>query len=112
MQERKADIKLLTGSVKAAAATVAKGLVALYDGDSGGTLGKWPYPPYYWWESGAAWGALINYWYYTGDDTYNDITRTGLAAQISSTNDFMPKAETFNLVSSDAAAPMYPSRSH
>ncbi|KKY27333.1 putative glycosyl hydrolase [Phaeomoniella chlamydospora] len=91
------------GSVKAAAATVAKGLVALYDGDSGGTLGKWPYPPYYWWESGAAWGALINYWYYTGDDTYNDITRTGLAAQISSTNDFMPKAETFNLGNDDQA---------
>lgn len=25
------------------------------------------------WESGAMFGSLIDYWYYTGDSTYNDV---------------------------------------
>ena len=65
----------------------------------GGTIGKFPYPPYYWWQSGAAFGALVNYWHYTGDDTYNKVTLEALTSQLSDTNDFMPPNERFDLVS-------------
>ena len=39
---------------------------------------------------------MINYWHYTGDDSYNNVTYNALVAQISSTDDFMPLAETFD----------------
>ena len=35
-------------------------------------------------------GQMIEYWFYTGDDTYNDVVTEGLLAQIAPTNDFMP----------------------
>lgn len=25
-------------------------------------VGTFPYPPYYWWESGGVWGAMVDYW--------------------------------------------------
>lgn len=46
--------------------------------------------PYYWWEAGAGWGAMIDYWHYT---TYNDVVTQALLSQISPTNDFMPPVE-------------------
>jgi len=49
-------------SVKRAASMVAYDLVSYYKGnESGQTPGKLPEPPYYWWESGAMWGSLIDY---------------------------------------------------
>jgi len=58
-------------SIKTAASTVAHGMMSYYTGNlTGGTPGLLP-APYYWWESGAMFGALIDYWYYTGDSTYN-----------------------------------------
>ena len=35
-------------------------------------------------------GALVDYWYYTGDDTYNDVTQQGLLFQVGPENDYMP----------------------
>jgi len=50
------------GSIKRAASIAAYGMVSYYKGnESGQTPGKLPEPPYYWWESGAMWGALIDY---------------------------------------------------
>jgi mannan endo-1,6-alpha-mannosidase len=47
-------------SILEAASAAAAGLQALYNGNSpDGVVGKWPYPPYYWWESGAAWGGMV-----------------------------------------------------
>lgn len=30
---------------------------------------------YVWWEAGALWGTMVDYWKYTGDSTYNDIVQ-------------------------------------
>lgn len=47
-----------------------------------GIPGLLTYPPYYWWEAGAMFGQLIDYWYYTNDSTYNDMVREGMLFQI------------------------------
>lgn len=39
-------------------------------------------------------GALIDYWYYTGDDTYNELTTEGLLFQVGPKNDYMPPNQT------------------
>ena len=39
-------------------------------------------------------GQMIEYWFYTGDETYNDVVTEGLLAQIAPTNDFMPENQT------------------
>ena len=39
-------------------------------------------------------GALVDYWYYTGDSTYNDLTIEGLQHQIGPYNDYMPPNQT------------------
>jgi mannan endo-1,6-alpha-mannosidase len=46
------------------------------------------------WEAGAMMGTLIDYWYYTGDDAYNDITQQALLFQVGETNDYMPRNQT------------------
>lgn len=49
-------------SIKHAASIAAYGLVSYYKGNESGQIpGKLPEPPYYWWESGAMWGGLIDY---------------------------------------------------
>lgn len=39
-------------------------------------------------------GSLIDYWYYTGDDTYNDIAEQALLFQVGPYNDYMPPNQT------------------
>ena len=51
-----------------------------------GIPGLLTYPPYYWWEAGAMFGQLIDYWYYTNDSTYNDMVRDGIMFQIGDNN--------------------------
>jgi mannan endo-1,6-alpha-mannosidase len=41
-------------------------------------------------------GTLINYWYLTGDSTYNDITSQALVFQTSPTGDFMPTNQSLD----------------
>jgi mannan endo-1,6-alpha-mannosidase len=50
--------------------------------------------PYYWWESGAMFGALVDYWRYTGDSSYNKVTTQAILHQASETRDFMPPNQT------------------
>ena len=77
-------------SVKSAAKTLAGNIVSYYSGNTNGDPGVLPYPPYYWWEAGGMFGVLIDYWYYTGDTTYNNLTSEGLQSQVSPTFDYMP----------------------
>ncbi|KAK6608094.1 glycosyl hydrolase family 76 [Botrytis cinerea] len=84
-------------SIKNAAATIAYDMMTYYKGNqSGGIPGVLPGPPpdpptgYYWWESGAMWGSLIDYWYYTGDSSYNDDAMAGIQWQTGANNDMMP----------------------
>jgi mannan endo-1,6-alpha-mannosidase len=65
------DVILTEGvaSIKAAASLIAYDMMSLYNGNTtGNTPGLLP-QPYYWWEAGAMFGSMIDYWYYTGDDT-------------------------------------------
>ena len=46
------------------------------------------------WQAGAMFGTLIDYWFYTGDSTYNDQTLQAMVHQASDTRDFMPRNQT------------------
>ncbi|MCJ1381010.1 hydrolase 76 protein [Xylographa soralifera] len=82
-------------SIKQAASTIAYGLMSYYTGNqSSSPVAEGTFPaPYYWWEAGAIWGAMIDYWHYSNDSTYNDVVTQALLSQISPTEDFMPPAE-------------------
>ncbi|KAI9823431.1 MAG: hydrolase 76 protein [Thelocarpon impressellum] len=81
-------------SVKAAAKKVAYGMMTSYTGNrSGDVPGNLP-QPYYWWECGAMFGSLVDYWYYTNDTTYNEVVTQGLLFQVGPNNDFMPPNQT------------------
>ncbi|KAK1826696.1 glycosyl hydrolase family 76-domain-containing protein [Podospora conica] len=68
--------------------------MSFYGGDKpGGTPGLLP-TPYYWWEAGALMGALVDYWYYTGDTRWNDVAAEGLLFQVGPNNDYMPPNQT------------------
>ncbi|KAK5736208.1 hypothetical protein LTR17_007548 [Elasticomyces elasticus] len=81
-------------SIRSAASTIAHGMMSYYSGNvTGGTPGLLP-GPYYWWEAGAMFGSLIDYWYYTGDSTYNDVVSQALLFQTGPDADFMPPNQT------------------
>lgn len=81
-------------SIRDAASTVAYGMVSIYNGNTTGqTPGLLP-APYSFYDAGFMWDTLIDYWYYTGDATYNDITTEALLVQASSKQDFMPVNQT------------------
>ena len=61
--------------------------------ESGQTIGLLP-QPYYWWEAGAMFGELVEYWSATGDSSYNNITTQALLFQAAATNDYMPQNQT------------------
>lgn len=68
--------------------------MTLYSGNvSGNTPGILP-GPYYWWEAGAMFGALIDYWYYTEDTTYNAVTTQAMLFQVGPSADYMPPNQT------------------
>ena len=83
-----------TTSINAGLALLAKGLMDYYNGnDTGQTPGMFS-NPYYWWEAGAAWGSMIDYWYYTNDTKYNDVVKSSLLFQIGPNWDYMPENQT------------------
>jgi mannan endo-1,6-alpha-mannosidase len=81
-------------SIKQAASTIAYGLVKYYSGNVTGNIPGILPGPYYWWEAGAVFGTLINYWYLTGDETYNNITTQALLWQVGPNQDYMPPNQT------------------
>ncbi|KAB5566054.1 putative dfg5 protein [Coniochaeta sp. 2T2.1] len=94
-------------SIKAAARIVARNLMSYYDGNKPGrTPGILPGPPpagpYYWWEGGALWGTMVDYWHYTNDTTYNNDTEFALVFQAGSPqNSYMPPNWTASLGNDD-----------
>lgn len=46
-------------------------------------------------------GSLIDYWAFTGDDSYNNITKQGMLHQVGDDNDFMPENQTKSLGNDD-----------
>lgn len=83
-------------SIRDAAASIAASIVLRYNnvtevpGGIPGLLGE----PYYFWENGLAWDSLINYWYQTGDDSYNDFIGHSMRFQLGENSDYMPANQT------------------
>ncbi|KAI9651304.1 hypothetical protein NHQ30_001342 [Ciborinia camelliae] len=78
-------------SIKDAAGTIAYGLMKYYTGNvtnTPETIGVLP-APYYWWEAGAMWGTMLDYYHYTGDSSYNDVTVQALTSQVGPLFDYM-----------------------
>lgn len=90
-------------SIKSAARTIADGMLSYYHGNETGGIPGLLGDPYYWWEAGAMFGALIDYWYYTGDTTYNDITSQALLFQVGPDNNYMPPNQSKSLGNDDQA---------
>ncbi|KAK4142909.1 glycoside hydrolase [Dichotomopilus funicola] len=94
-------------SIKSAAKTIAANLYSFYHGaEPGQTPGILPGPPpggpYYWWQAGAMWGTYVDYWFYTGDDTYNkEATRSMLFQAEPPVNAYMPVNWTASLGNDD-----------
>ncbi|KAF7913548.1 hypothetical protein BELL_0265g00080 [Botrytis elliptica] len=91
-----------TDSIKSAASIIAKDLVGLYKesqipGAPIGVLNE----SYSWWESGAMFDTLIQYWRLTGDSQYNQLVTQGLASQRGPNDDFMPLNQTISIGSDD-----------
>lgn len=81
-------------SVKSAASEIAFGLMKYYTGNNtGDTPGNLP-DPYFWWEAGAMFGTLVDYWALTGDDTYNAVVSQALLSQVGDDKDYMPQNQT------------------
>lgn len=55
-----------------------------------------------WWEGSALFLALLQYWFYTGDTTYNEELRVGLQWQSGTDGDYMPSNYSSYLVRSRA----------
>ncbi|KAL4816229.1 glycosyl hydrolase family 76-domain-containing protein [Aspergillus spinulosporus] len=81
-------------SVKEACYAIAKNMLSHYTGYKPGDVpGNLP-DPYYWWEAGAMFNALIDYWFYTGDSQWNKITSQALIWQAGESGSFMPANQT------------------
>ncbi|KAK1760601.1 glycoside hydrolase family 76 protein [Echria macrotheca] len=92
--------------IRATARQVAWDLLQYYKGNqTGQTPGILPGPPpagdYYWWEAGAMWGTLIDYWKLTGDSTYNQLITDAMLWQVGPGKDYMPPNVTASLGNDD-----------
>lgn len=88
-------------SVKDAASVITYGLMKYYTGNhTGDTPGNLP-DPYYWWEAGAMFGTLIDYWALTGDTSYNDAIMQAMVHQASPKGDYMPENQTRTMGNDD-----------
>ncbi|KAI1372591.1 glycoside hydrolase family 76 protein [Hypoxylon crocopeplum] len=95
-----------TDSIRNAAKQVAYDLMTYYHGnESGHVPGILPGPPpdgdYYWWQGGALWGTMIDYWHFTGDETYNDVTFDAMQFQVGENQDYAPRNWTLSLGNDD-----------
>ncbi|ROW06488.1 hypothetical protein VMCG_04263 [Cytospora schulzeri] len=88
-------------SIRDGAATIAYGLMKYYTGNNTGDVpGNLP-DPYYWWEAGAMFGTMVDYWAYTGDETYVNETYQALQHQVGDDKDFMPTNQTKSIGNDD-----------
>jgi len=99
--------------VKSAAATIAYDMMTVYTGNQSGEVpGLLPgglncnpnnVGTYCWWEAGAMFGSLINYWQYTGDESYNSVTSEAMAFQRGADDNFNPANQSRSMGVDDQA---------
>lgn len=93
-------VRVPADSIKSAASSVAYNMMTYYSGNqtaNAANVGLLP-KPYYWWEAGAMFGGMVDYWHYTGDASYNDVVAQAILSQASPTKDFMMPAQIKDLV--------------
>ncbi|KAH7318469.1 mannan endo-1,6-alpha-mannosidase DCW1 [Stachybotrys elegans] len=90
-----------SASVKEAAGTIAFGLMRFYTGNNtGDTPGNLP-DPYFWWEAGAMFGTMVDYWAITGDDSYNDVILQALVHNAGENSDYNPANHSLSMGNDD-----------
>ncbi|KAH7007802.1 glycoside hydrolase [Macrophomina phaseolina] len=83
-----------TKSIKDVTSNIAYGMMKYYTGNNTGDVpGNLP-DPYYWWHAGAMFMSMVEYWYYTGDNTYVEVTKQAILHQAGDEFDFMPANQT------------------
>jgi mannan endo-1,6-alpha-mannosidase len=96
-------------SIKSVTSTLAYDMMTYYSGNqTGQTPGLLPGPCqttecYYWWEAGAMFGSLINYWQYTGDTSYNQVITQALQFQVGPDENYNPPNQSKNMGVDDQA---------
>jgi mannan endo-1,6-alpha-mannosidase len=93
-------------SIRNASAALAFNLMSYYQTNTSGTppenIGTLP-QPLYWWQAGAMWGGLVDYWAYTADPSYNPTITQALLAQVGPDKNYMPPAYFSSLGNDDQA---------
>ncbi|TKA50067.1 hypothetical protein B0A55_12886, partial [Friedmanniomyces simplex] len=93
-------------SIRNASATLAYGLMSWYQNNQSSTaltaIGTLP-APLYWWEAGAVWGGMVDYWAYTNDTSYVHTVQQALLAQVGPKDDYMMPAYYASLGNDDQA---------
>ncbi|CUS10624.1 unnamed protein product [Tuber aestivum] len=89
------------GSVSRVAGKVAFKMMQFYPGNKTGGIPGLFGDPYYWWEAGAVFGALVDYWAYTGDTSYNPTTSEAILHQVGPDKNFMPPNQSQSLGNDD-----------
>lgn len=90
-------------AIKSTMSELAFDMMTYYSGNlTGQTPGLLPGPCssnqcYYWWEAGAMFGSLINYWTYTGDTSYNPTVFQALQFQVGPNNNYNPPNQSKNM---------------
>jgi mannan endo-1,6-alpha-mannosidase len=93
-------------SIRNASAGLAYNLMSYYQTNASGTppenVGTLP-QPLYWWQAGAMWGGLVDYWAYTNDPSYNPTITQALLAQVGPDKNYMPSSYFSSLGNDDQA---------
>ncbi|KIW68988.1 hypothetical protein PV04_04895 [Phialophora macrospora] len=100
-------------SVVSTLSTIAYDMMTIYTGNQTGQVpgllpGGLSCDPnnvgiYCWWEAGAMFGALINYWQYTNDSSYNPVVAQALQFQRGPDNNFNPPNQSRSMGIDDQA---------
>ena len=96
-----------TESIRNTTETLAYNLMSYYRNNQTDTtaidVGTFPLEPWYWWEAGAIWGGMVDYWAYTNDSSYNPTIAQALLAQMGPDDNYMPPAYYGSLGNDDQA---------
>ncbi|KAF2494923.1 mannan endo-1,6-alpha-mannosidase [Lophium mytilinum] len=89
-------------SIKDVAKTLAGGIIQTYNEatSNNGPPGLFS-KPYYWWEAGAAWDAMVQYQTLTADKQYSDLIGQALQFQRGPNDDYMTPNQTKSLGNDD-----------
>ncbi|KAK4154505.1 glycoside hydrolase [Chaetomidium leptoderma] len=94
--------------IRESARGLAYDMMLFYQGNKSGEIpGILPGPPtehkgdYYWWEGGAMMGTFVDYWFLTGDTSYNKVIEEGMIHQVGPNADYMPPNHTASLGNDD-----------